>query len=621
MAVSRILPSGGANDFNIALSGTYTAVNLSKEYAPGGYSILSSAADATIDIYAFAVDGSAAGYTGTKSFTPTKGFNKIVILGGTTGDLLSFTFKETFITENETAEVTAGPVITSITPSAAPNANDTIAVTGRNFATNVAVTFTSANTAYAGTAAKNIVRSSATSLIVTRPDNLTVGFSPYTLTVSNPGVPDPVGTNSNILPNSLTAGSSPVWVTGAVLSYTVSASTSLTLSATDADPSSVITYSVATGTLPSGLSLDGSTGVISGTPTTSNVTVTFRATDSGGNFTDKAILMNANPVWTTAAGALTKTISGVAYTATVAATDDNTAVSYSVVSGALPTGLSLASTSGVISGTTTAAGTASFTIRASDTNGGTTDRAFTITAATATVVSYTSVGTTTFTLPSTANPLVQYLVVAGGGSGGDGNGGGGGGGAGAMIEGTYTSLTPGSGYTVTVGAGAASNGSNNNATGLLGGNSVFNTATALGGGAGQGFNGGATANGGCGGGGTGQRQTGGSASAGTVPAGATGYAFGGGNFFSSNDIGGGGGGAGGAGGTATGGNSGASLGGNGRSNSISGSAYTYSIGGPAGGGGSTTYSDATIYGSGGGGAYDARMAAGAQGIVIVKYYV
>jgi hypothetical protein len=623
MSVSKLLPQGGANDFNVAITGTYTAVTFTKEYGAGGYSIVSSVGDSTLDIYSFNSDGSSAGYTSTKSFTATKGFNKMVILGGTSGDLLTFTYKQTFISENETAEVTAGPVITSITPSAAPNVNDTIAVTGRNFASDVAVTFTSGNSSYAGTAAKNIVRTNATSLIVTRPDNLTVGFSPYTLTVTNPGINAPIGSNSHILSNALTAGSSPVWVTGAILSYTVGASTTLTLSATDADPSSVITYSVASGTLPSGFSLNGSTGAITGTPTTSNVTVTFRATDSGGNFADKAILMNANPVWTTAAGALPKYVSGFAFTTTVAATDDNTAVSYSVVSGALPSGFTLASTSGVISGTSTDAGTASFTIRASDTNSATTDRAFTLQPATAVIVNYTTVGSTTFTLPSTANPLVQYLVVAGGGSGGDGNGGGGGGGAGSMIEGTYTSLTPGSSYTVTIGDGGAAHGSSggDNNTGSLGGNSVFNTATALGGGAGQGYNGGASVNGGCGGGGTDQRRTGGNANVGTVPAGATGYAFGGGNFNPAFDAGGGGGGAGGAGqmpsSQFSSGSGGAS-----RSNSLTGSAYNYCGGGPGSsyGSGSQVYSDATQFGWGGGGAYDNRSAAGFKGTVVVKYY-
>jgi len=48
---------------------------------------------------------------------------------------------------------------------------------------------------------------------------------------------------------------------------------------------------------------------------------------------------------------------------------------------------------------------------------------------------------------------VSYLVVAGGGGGGGSNGGGGG--AGGYRTGTNLAVTPGTSYTVTVGAGGA----------------------------------------------------------------------------------------------------------------------------------------------------------------------
>jgi len=79
---------------------------------------------------------------------------------------------------------------------------------------------------------------------------------------------------------------------------------------------------------------------------------------------------------------LTGTFSGGgSVSATVAATSDS-AVSYSVVSGSLPGGTSLNSGSGVISGTesgATADTTYSFTIRATDGESQTADRAFSIT--------------------------------------------------------------------------------------------------------------------------------------------------------------------------------------------------------------------------------------------------
>ena len=88
------------------------------------------------------------------------------------------------------------------------------------------------------------------------------------------------------------------------------------------------------------------------------------------------------PTWTTAAGTLGTFGQGSAISVTVAATGDST-IAYSVASGSLPTGLSLNSSSGVISGTESGSDTANttynFTLRATDAESQTADRAFSIT--------------------------------------------------------------------------------------------------------------------------------------------------------------------------------------------------------------------------------------------------
>ncbi len=96
----------------------------------------------------------------------------------------------------------------------------------------------------------------------------------------------------------------------------------------------------------------------------------------------------------------------------------------------------------------------------------------------------------------------DVLVVAGGGGGSSGTGSGGSG-AGGYLEGTMT-LFEGTTYTATVGGGGtgASRNPNSNSLGAVGTNSVFNSATALGGGVGS-FNGTQGINGGSGGGGGG----------------------------------------------------------------------------------------------------------------------
>lgn len=370
MAVSKLLPAGGANDFNLNVTGPTTIATFDKEYASGSYSIVSSAADPTTDIYAYNASGAIVGYTSTKAFTASGGFNKIVVIGGTVGDVLGFTYKKTFTTTTATAEVTAGAVIYSVTPSYMANQNDTITITGANFATNVTVTFT--GTGYSATAAKSIVRSNSTTLIVTRPDNFPPSASPYTITVSNPGVQDPIGSSSYILANSVTAGVSPAWVTGATLpTFTRNVAYSTTLSATDADGGSSITYSIVSG-LPAGLSLNGTTGVLSGTITDgiAKTGIVVRATDSGGNYVDRTFnIPNAGPVWvTTSFSASGQT--NTAYSYTLSATDDSgNTPTFGVASGTLPTGLSLNTATGVISGTPTVTATSVVVFSATDANG------------------------------------------------------------------------------------------------------------------------------------------------------------------------------------------------------------------------------------------------------------
>ena len=95
--------------------------------------------------------------------------------------------------------------------------------------------------------------------------------------------------------------------------------------------------------------------------------------------TSAVLTVSDAPAWTTAAGSLGSFAGGDTISVTVAATN---ATSFSKTSGTFPGGLSLNTSSGVISGTesgTTSDTTFSFTIRATDAQGQTADRAFSIT--------------------------------------------------------------------------------------------------------------------------------------------------------------------------------------------------------------------------------------------------
>jgi hypothetical protein len=88
------------------------------------------------------------------------------------------------------------------------------------------------------------------------------------------------------------------------------------------------------------------------------------------------------PTWTTAAGSLGTVAQGSSISFTVAATSDSS-VTYSKVSGSFPTGVSLDANTGIISGTESGSDTSettySFTLRATDAESQTVDRAFSIT--------------------------------------------------------------------------------------------------------------------------------------------------------------------------------------------------------------------------------------------------
>ena len=102
---------------------------------------------------------------------------------------------------------------------------------------------------------------------------------------------------------------------------------------------------------------------------------------------DDVLNVNASPTWSTTAGNIATVIEDEAMSSvTVSASDpDGETLTYSITSGALPTGVSLNSSTGVISGTPNANGTYasggvthSFDISATDTNSTSTARSFNI---------------------------------------------------------------------------------------------------------------------------------------------------------------------------------------------------------------------------------------------------
>ena len=130
------------------------------------------------------------------------------------------------------------------------------------------------------------------------------------------------------------------------------------------------------------VSFTSSTTIVANFTLATDGTYFIRVENNDGNAVRSStalLTVSDAPAWTTAAGSLGTFNAGSAISVTVAATN---ATSFAVQSGSLPGGLSLNTSTGVISGTesgATASTTYSFTIRATDAESQTADRAFSIT--------------------------------------------------------------------------------------------------------------------------------------------------------------------------------------------------------------------------------------------------
>jgi len=144
------------------------------------------------------------------------------------------------------------------------------------------------------------------------------------------------------------------------------------------------TFTVSSGSLPNGLTLEATTGIISGTPTTAGqFSFTIKATDAnscpGSRPYSIVIPVVPNcPFITVNPATLPAAVIGTFYSQTISATGGTAPYTFTVSSGALPPGLTLNATTGVISGTPTTAGQFSFTITATDANSCPGSRAYTI---------------------------------------------------------------------------------------------------------------------------------------------------------------------------------------------------------------------------------------------------
>lgn len=141
------------------------------------------------------------------------------------------------------------------------------------------------------------------------------------------------------------------------------------------------TFTQTAGTLPAGLTLS-TAGAISGTPTTAGTsTFTVQAQDAAGRTGTRQFSITVIAGLTITTATLPAGTVNTAYPSTqVVATGGSAPYTWAIASGALPVGLAI-SASGLVTGTPSAAGSSTVTLRVTDNLSSTVTRSYTITVA------------------------------------------------------------------------------------------------------------------------------------------------------------------------------------------------------------------------------------------------
>jgi hypothetical protein len=194
------------------------------------------------------------------------------------------------------------PTISSIAPTTAAETGTTIQVTGTNFQAGAIISFIGTNLVSVNASSTTV--DSSVQITCTTPATLTVANEPYDVKITN------TNGGSATLVNSLDAGGVPTWTTAAGSLGSIgetATGTHFTLVAGDPD-STAVTYTETTNVLATaGLSLNSTTGAITGDPTDQAVgastTYSFDVDASDGiNTTARSFSITVDGVWSGASG-------------------------------------------------------------------------------------------------------------------------------------------------------------------------------------------------------------------------------------------------------------------------------------------------------------------------------
>ena len=234
------------------------------------------------------------------------------------------------------------------------------------------VSWSISSNACTASACGSLSSSTGTAVTYTAPAGI-ISQLKLTLTAAITGTTNSDTVSVTVNPDPVISGTPPAGIVGTPYSTTF----------TSTGGTSPLAWSIV-GSLPAGLSFNASTHTISGTPTAPGVT-SFDAQiidSSDVPFTVKTAesITITEPVSALSVGGNPPpgTV-GVVYSTSLTATGGTTPYTWSILSGALPAGLSISATTGVISGVPTEQGTSVFTAQVEDASGDKASGTFSIT--------------------------------------------------------------------------------------------------------------------------------------------------------------------------------------------------------------------------------------------------
>jgi Putative Ig domain/Fibronectin type III domain len=292
----------------------------------------------------------------------------------------------------EKVSVDPAPQISSISPTTAAITGTSVTVNGSGFKSGLAVQFIGTN----GTAYNSpLVTVIASNIATATTPALSVAYEPYDVKLINSD------NQFAILENCLDAGGSPTWNTssGTIATIFEQSSLNISVSATDPDGTSII-YS--SSNLPSWISLNSSTGALTGTSPdiSSNTTYSFDVTASDGvNTSSRSFNIAVNAFTAPSAPTIgTVTLSGTTATVPFTAPSNN--------GGQTITSYTATSSPGGITGTVNQSNSGTITVSGLSYA---TSYTFTVTATNPTGTSQASSVSNSVTVPSV--PSITNVVI------------------------------------------------------------------------------------------------------------------------------------------------------------------------------------------------------------------